>query len=62
MRFVTIEEASKMMGQKPTAVRRWIQLGKIPGAFYTGTKSRKTYHITDVQIQNLMKGVVQDEG
>ena len=62
MRFVTIEEASQMMGKPAPAVRRWIQLGKIPGAFTTGTKAKRTYHVTDVQIERMMKGEVLNEG
>ena len=56
MRFLTIKEASQMMEKPEQAVRMLIQLDKIPGAFYTGPKYRRTYFITDEQVENLMKG------
>ena len=46
-----------MMGKSEQYVRVAVQLGKIPGAFVTGSKARRGYFITDVQVQNLMKGV-----
>lgn len=61
MRTITIKEAAQMMGKSEQYVRVAVQLGKIPGAFVTGSKVRKGYFITDAQIQNLMKGV-KDEG
>ena len=51
-----------MMGKPEQAVRMLIQLDKIPGAFCTGPKYKRTYFITDTQIENLMKGAVENEG
>ena len=63
MKFLTIKEASRMMGKPEQAVRMLIQFEKIPGAFCTGPKYRRTYFITDTQIENMMKGGIStDEG
>lgn len=48
-----------MLGIAEQGTRMLIQLGRIPGAtFIEGRDGRKTYYITDVQVQNLMKGEV----
>ena len=57
MRTITVKEAAQMMGKSEQYVRVAVQLGKIPGAFVTGSKARRGYFITDAQVQNLMKGV-----
>lgn len=57
MKRLTIKEASKMLGIAEQGTRMMIQLGRIPGAtFIEGKEGRKTYYITDAQVQNLMKG------
>lgn len=45
-----------MMSISEQAVRMMIQLGRIPGASYGGSKTRRSYFITDEQVTNLMKG------
>ena len=57
-RRITIKEASQMMQVPEQYVRVCIYAGKIPGAFYLEGKNGKrgTYYITDVQVQNIMKG------
>lgn len=57
MKRITPKEAARMMGCGEQQVRMMVQIGKIPGAFCTGTKYRRTYYIYDEQIKNLMKGV-----
>ena len=38
-----------------------VQLGKIPGAFCTGKRPRRTYYIYQEQIENLTKGARDEE-
>ena len=56
MKRITITEASKMLNVSEQCTRMMIQAGQIPGASYHG-EGRKTYYITDEQVENLMKGV-----
>ena len=56
MRRITPKEAAQMMQCGEQQIRIMCQLGKIPGAFCTGPKCRRTYYIYDEQIKNLMKG------
>ena len=59
MKRLTIKQASEIMGIAEQGLRMMIQLNRIPGAtFIEGRDGRKTYYITDVQVQNLMKGEV----
>ena len=64
MRVISIREASKMMQMPEEFVRESIRRGKIPGAYYLkrDDKSRGSFFITDAQIENLMKGAVENEG
>ena len=64
MRPISIREASRMMQAPEEFVREAVRRGKIPGAFYMkkDEKSRGVFYITDEQVTNMMKGVVQDEG
>ena len=55
MKRITITQASKMLNVSEQCTRMMIQAGQIPGASYHG-ETRKTYYITDEQIENLMKG------
>ena len=58
MRPISIREASKMMQMPEQFVRVSIYAGKIPGAYYVEGKNGKRgqYYVTDVQVQNMMKG------
>lgn len=56
MKRITTKEAARMMSISEQAVRMMIQLGRIPGASYGGSKTRRSYFITDEQVTNLMKG------
>lgn len=58
MRPITIKEASRMMQMPEQFVRVSIFAGKIPGAYYKKREGAKRgqYFITDVQVENLMKG------
>lgn len=56
MRAITVKEAAQMMQRPEQFVRMAVQLGKIPGAFATGTKAKRSYYITDEQVINMMKG------
>lgn len=56
MRRITTKEAARMMNVGEQAVRMMVQLGKIPGAICYGSKSHRTYIITDVQVKKIMKG------
>lgn len=56
MKRITTKEAAQMLNVGEQAVRMMIQLGKIPGAICYGSKSHRTYILTDEQITNLMKG------
>lgn len=53
---ITIKEAAQMMDCGEQQVRVLCQHGKIPGAFCTGPKHRRTYYIYRDQIENLTKG------
>jgi len=53
---ITPKEAARMMQCGEQQVRMMCQLGKIPGAFCTGSKSRRTYYIYRGQIKKLMEG------
>lgn len=59
MNRITPEEAARMMQCGTQQIRMMVQLGKIPGAFCTGKKPRRTYYIYDEQIKNLMKGAAK---
>ena len=52
MRRLTIKEAAQMLQASEQEVRMLIQLGRIPGATYTGERERKKYYIYDTQIEN----------
>lgn len=56
MKRITPKQAAQMMKCGEQQIRMLVQLGKIPGAFCTGSKERRTYYIYDEQITNLMKG------
>lgn len=56
MKRITIKEAARMMNVGEQQIRMMVQLEKIPGAFCYGPKARRTYIITDEQVNNLMKG------
>lgn len=56
MKRITPKQAAQMMKCGEQQIRMLVQLGKIPGAFCTGSKQRRTYYIYDEQITNLMKG------
>lgn len=53
---ITPKEAARMMQCGEQQIRMMVQLNKIPGAFCTGPKYRRTYYIYRGQIENLMKG------
>ena len=57
MKRITTKEAARMMQISEQGVRMMIRIGRIPGASCGGTKSRRSYYITDEQVANLMKGV-----
>ena len=59
MNRIAPEEAARMMQCGTQQIRMMVQLGKIPGAFCTGKKPRRTYYIYDEQIKNLMKGAAK---
>lgn len=56
MKRITPKEAARMMQCGTQQIRMMVQLGKIPGAFCTGPKYRRTYYIYDEQIEKLKKG------
>lgn len=56
MNRITTKQAAEMMQISEQAVRMMIRLGRIPGASCGGSKTRRSYFITDVQVANLMKG------
>jgi len=60
MKRITIKEAANMMDCGEQQIRVLVQLGKIPGAFCTGPKCRRTYYIYDTQIENLQKGKIHE--
>ena len=53
---ITPKEAARMMQCGEQQIRIMVQLKKIPGAFCTGERPRRTYYIYRSQIENLMKG------
>ena len=57
MRKITMSEASKILQISEQAVRVMIQKNKIPGAICYGPEHRRTYYITDVQLENFMRGI-----
>ena len=61
MKRITIIEAARMMNCGTQQVRMMVQLGKIPGAFCTGKRPRRTYYIYREQIENLTKGARDEE-
>ena len=61
MKRITPKQAAQMMECGEQQIRMMVQLGKIPGAFCTGSRPRRTYYIYDEQIEKLKKGV-KDEG
>lgn len=56
---ITVEKASRMMKCGPQQIRMLVRNGKIPGAFCTDVKSRRTYYIYEEQILNLTKGAAK---
>lgn len=62
-RPISIREASRMMQVPEQFVRVSIFAGKIPGAYYIEGKNGKRgrYFVTNTQIENLMKGVWNEE-
>lgn len=56
MKRITIKQAAQMMEVSEQAARMMVQLEKIPGAICYGPKHRRTYYITDEQIEKFMKG------
>ena len=63
MRPISIREASRLMQMPEQFVRVAIFAGKIPGAFYIEGKNGKRgkYFVTNTQIENMMKGVRDEE-
>lgn len=61
MKRITIEEAATMMNVGKQQIRIMVQRGLIPGAFCSGSKTRRSYFITDTQIERVMKGVTGNE-
>lgn len=53
---ITIKKAAEIMNVGEQQVRVMVQNGRIPGAFCSGSKARRTYFITDTQIKRLMEG------
>ena len=56
MRRITTKEAARMLNVGEQQLRMMVQLEKIPGAICYGPKHRRTYYITDEQIEKFMKG------
>ena len=56
MKKITIEAAADMAGVSKQAMRVMIQHGVITGAACYGPKHRRTYYVTDTQVENFMKG------
>jgi len=56
MKRITTKQAAQMMGISEQGLRMMIQLGRIPGASCGGSKARRSYYITDEQVQKIMKG------
>lgn len=61
MKRITIKEMATMMNIGEQQARIMVQRGLIPGAFCSGSKARKTYFITDTQVERVMKGVTGNE-
>ena len=61
MKRITIKEAATMMNVGEQQARIMVQRGLIPGAFCSGSKSRRSYFITDTQVERVMKGVTGNE-
>ena len=58
---LTIKQAAGIMNVGEQQLRIMIQRGKIPGAFCSGSKARRSYFITDTQVERVMKGVTGNE-
>ena len=56
MKKITIKEAAARLGVCEQQVHVMIQNGQIIGATYHGPKYRRTYFVTDEQVNNFMKG------
>jgi len=61
MKRITIKETAAMMNIGEQQARIMVQRGLIPGAFCSGSKARRTYFITDTQVERVMKGVMGNE-
>ena len=55
---LTIKQAAEIMNVGEQQLRIMIQRGKIPGAFYGGSKERRSYFITREQVERLMRGEI----
>lgn len=60
MKRITVKQAASMLNVGEQQIRIMVQLGKIPGAICYGPKNRRTYILTDTQIENVMKGGVHE--
>lgn len=58
---ITIKQAAQMMDVGEQQVRVMIQRGQIPGASCGGTEVKRSYFITDTQVERKMKGVTGNE-
>ncbi len=58
---ITIKKAAEIMNVGEQQVRVMVQRGLIPGAFCSGSKARRSYFITDTQVERVMKGVMGNE-
>lgn len=58
MRRITIKHAAELMNVGEQQVRIMVQRGLIPGAFCSGSKERRSYFITQEQVERLMKGEI----
>jgi len=61
MKRITIKEMATMMNIGEQQARIMVQRGLIPGAFCSGSKERRSYFITDTQVERVMKGVTGNE-
>ena len=56
MNKITVKEAARRAGVSQQALRVMIQEHVIDGAKCYGPKCRRTYYVTDEQMDNFMKG------
>lgn len=58
---ITVKQAAEMMDIGEQRVRVMVQRGQIPGASCGGTDVKRSYFITDTQVERVMKGVIGSE-